>query len=681
MKSILSLSVIQIRNNEINICHKMIRIHLLLICLILTFCAKAQLKKDSSDISKSMFTLGVINVTEIVDKEMVSIKEMNKYNASDVSTSLKSLPSVTYYSSGSRNESMVLIRGSDLRSIPVFVDGIPVYVPFDGYVDLGRFTTFDISKIDVSKGFASIMYGANTIGGAINLVGQKPIERIEIRGEAGLMSGNGYNSGIYFGSHLGKVYFLGNFSIFDRQFIPLSADFDTTALETNHRLDNSYRKDIKGSFKVGFTPNQTDEYSLNYTVSHGSKGNPIYLGNDPRTNVRYWQWPNWDKQSIYFISETSFNKVFQMRIRAYYDEFKNKIRSFDDNTYTTQTKKSSFNSYYNDFSLGGNIELNGNFSDANTLKFMIHLKNDNHRENNEGEPVRQVSDNTLSIGLEEIYRPTKKLTFVPGISYNLRKSIGAEDYNSKTQEIIQLPENSNYAINAQVASYYTLSKSIGLNFNVAYKSRFATMKDRYSYRAGFAIPNPELESESALNLEIGGNISIGEVLKFRPEIFYNRVFNTIQIVTNVQDDLYQMQNTGSSEFKGADFSFTYLPIRMLKIYGSYSYIKCQNLSNPDLIFTDIPSNKIYASTEMFPIADLSISVSGEYNTKRFSNSDGTRVSPAFFVSNAEVAYKFLNNLELIVGINNILDSNYTIQEGYPEPGRNIYAKLHLNFSK
>lgn len=43
--------------------------------------------------------------------------------------------------------------------VPVFIDGVPVYVPYDGYVDMGRFTTVDLAQVSVSKGFASILYG------------------------------------------------------------------------------------------------------------------------------------------------------------------------------------------------------------------------------------------------------------------------------------------------------------------------------------------------------------------------------------------------------------------------------------------------------------------------------------------------------------------------------------------
>lgn len=641
----------------------------------------AQRKIDTSEIKDKTFELGEILVSKVIDKETIPLSDMKKFNSNDVSSSLRTLPSVMYYNSGSRNESMVFIRGFDVRSVPVFVDGIPVYVPYDGYVDLARFTTFDISRIDVSKGYSSIMYGANTLGGAINLIGVKPSEKLEVKVEAGVISGNGYISRIGIGSNLGKIYMSANFSILDKMYIPLSEQFDTIALEKNLKLDNSFSKDIKGSLKLGYTPNESDEYSISYSISHGNKGNPIYLGNDPNTKVRYWQWPNWDKQNLYYISKTAINEAINLKIRMFYDEFKNKISSFDDNTYTTQTKKSSFNSYYYDYTLGGNIELGYNISEKNTIKMSAHIKNDNHRENNEGEPSRHSADNTVSIGIEDIYSPYKKITIIPGVSYNLRNSIKAEDYDSNSKTISLLPKNSNDALNAQIATYYNISGIINANFNIAYKNRFATMKDRYSYRAGFAIPNPDLISESALNIELGANLLIGDNIKIRPELFYNRIFNTIQIVNNVKDYLYQMQNTGTSEYKGADLTFTYKPLRILTIYGVYSYIKCLNISNPEILFTDIPENKVFASIEIIPIKNFFISISGEYNSKRYSTSNGSRVSAPFFIANAELKYKFAKCFDLSFGIKNITDNNYTLQEGYPEPGRNLYASLLYNFSK
>ena len=210
---------------------------------------------------------------------------------------------------------------------------------------------------------------------------------------------------------------------------------------------------------MGYTPNATDEYSLNYQYSHGSKGNPVYLGTDKNTRVRYWQWPYWDKQSLYYISRTRIGERSDLKVRAYYDQFKNELSSFDDNSYSTQNKASSYNSLYNDYTLGGNLEFGSDLNDKNHLKTSLHAKNDNHSEHNEGEPVRHFADNTFSLGIEDIYKAGSKFSFIPGMSYNLRKSLRAEDYNSTDSTISNYPKNQNDALNAQLATYYKISNA------------------------------------------------------------------------------------------------------------------------------------------------------------------------------------------------------------------------------
>ena len=67
---------------------------------------------------------------------------MRQRNADTVADAVRLLPGATL-SRNNRNEEMIYLRGFDPRQVPVFVDGVPLYVPYDGYVDFGRFTTFD----------------------------------------------------------------------------------------------------------------------------------------------------------------------------------------------------------------------------------------------------------------------------------------------------------------------------------------------------------------------------------------------------------------------------------------------------------------------------------------------------------------------------------------------------------
>ena len=73
-------------------------------------------------------------------------------------------------------------------------------------------------------------------------------------------------------------------------------------------------------------------------------------------NPRYWQWPYWDKQSLYFISNTAIDSTQYLKTRVYYDNYKNQLNSYDDATYTTISRPYAFKSYYNDYTVGGIIE-------------------------------------------------------------------------------------------------------------------------------------------------------------------------------------------------------------------------------------------------------------------------------------------------------------------------------------
>ena len=65
----------------------------------------------------------------------------------DVAHALSVMPGVVLQKSGGRNELQVKVRGFDGRQVPVFFDGVPIYVPYDGNLDLGRFLTSDIGSV------------------------------------------------------------------------------------------------------------------------------------------------------------------------------------------------------------------------------------------------------------------------------------------------------------------------------------------------------------------------------------------------------------------------------------------------------------------------------------------------------------------------------------------------------
>ncbi len=652
---------------------------ILLLILLITFTIQAQIQTDTI-IETRVFELGEVFINSQSTKSNITALELQQYNKTDVAQSLNILPSIVINLTGSRNESAVFLRGFDIRSVPIYADGIPIYVPYDGYVDLARFTSADLSKIEVSKGYSSILYGPNAMGGTINMISTKPESAFELKTKMGLLSGDGFNNFVSIGTKQNKFYLQGVFSQFDKQFMPLSTYFDPNQNETDEKRDNSYRNDRKFTAKIGYTPNEKDAYTLSYIKQNGEKGNPIYLGNDPNIRLRYWQWPYWKKESLYFISKTQILPKTYVKSRFFIDHFKNKLTAFDNAQYNSQTKPSSFTSYYHDQTYGAHIETGTDF-EKHVLKSSLQFKRDNHRQNNEGKKQEKMEDVLYSFGVEDIFTGLKDFKFIVGASYNYRNSLHADNANiiNTDGSFASFPTNSNASFNAQFFTQYTVNQNFNLDFTTSYKTRFATMKDRYSYRSGTSLANPNLDSEAALNFELGSTLLIKSKFQLIPELFYSHIFNTIQLIDNVQDGLSQVQNTGKSQFYGGDISLSYQATPTLTTLLNYTFIQRKNLTNPNLLFTDVPENHLFAAIDWKPYKPIQLNLNTEYSSKRNSTSYGTQTA-AYFVFNTQASYQFKNGLRLETGINNIFDKYYSITEGFPEQGRNYYGSLYYNFN-
>ncbi|MFV0529925.1 MAG: TonB-dependent receptor plug domain-containing protein [Flavobacteriales bacterium] len=666
----------------------MVKRKLLILTTVISFMGLLKSQKivinDVDSLTTKTFRLGEVNLIASQRDEItgrISTKDMENQNRFEVSRSVNMLPGVSLSSSGSRNESTVSVRGFDLRAVPVYMDGIPVYVPYDGYVDLGRFTTFDLAAIDVSKGFSSMLYGPNSLGGAINLISRKPVEKLEYDGSFGIINANGYRSNINIGSNWGNFFVQGGYSYLYRASYTLSDKFVPHAYEDGGERENSYRTDQKINLKIGWTPNENQEYVLGYINQQGEKGSPVYAGEDESNSLskrpRYWQWPDWDKETYYFLSNTAWNDKNYIKTRFYYDRFKNSLYSFDDETYTTQDKSYAFQSRYNDYTYGGSLEYGTTIIPKNELKFSAHYKKDVHRENNLGEPVRNFEDNTFDFALENIYKLNDKLMIIPGVSYSSRKNVRAEDYDSSTNTVSDYDKGkASNTFNGQLGVFYQFKKNHKVGITASRKTRFATIKDRYSYRMGRAVPNPDLKPETSDNYDLTYSGKFFKKLSFQTSLFYSHLTDAIISVSNVQPGKSQMQNAGLAEFKGVEVAAQYNIRHNLLLGANYSYIERDNLADPEILFTDVPYTKVFSYVQYEPVKRMRIMVNMEYNSLRYSTDYGTK-APEFILVNTLISGQILKYMSVEAGVNNIFDKNYMLTEGYPEEGRNFFVTFRF----
>lgn len=637
------------------------------------------------------FELGTVTVTaprsqvgevgEGLVGSLVSDEDMRKFNRKNVGDAVNLLSGVTV-SNNSRNEKMVYVRGFDPRQVPLFIDGVPVYVPYDGYVDFNRFTTADIADVQVAKGFSSVVYGANTLGGAINLVSRKPTKELEGDVTVGYAGGNERHVSANAGTNRKSWYLQAGADYLDSDYFPLSSDFTATATENGGHRNNSYRKDGKASIKVGVTPNTTDEYALSYIRQDGEKGQPP--STDP-TAARYWKWPYWNKESVYFISKTALGDSETLRLRLYHDQFDNEVDSYTDGSYGTLKTSGSGSvstgkSIYNDNAPGGSVELETKRIKNNTIKLITHYRQDNHEETDANGQINADFQDTLrSYSAEDNINLTDRLMLSAGFA---RHEISPDSVFSRGNAY-SLPSKQ-AANNGQAGLFFDYTDQTRFYVTIAQKTRLPTLKDRYSQRLGSYIENPGLKPEEAVNYEVGYQGQLWGKAKAEAALFYSDINDKIQsaFVSTVgssctSGNKCQMQNVGEVHIPGFELGINSPINTWLEAGANYTYLTPKVTSDPSVKLTDIPSHKFTTHVTVRPVAKVEVIGFVEADSWRWASN--TVKLNGFMTADVKAVYHPADNLSMEAGINNLADKNYSLANGFPNPGRTFFANAIYRF--
>lgn len=669
---------------------------------IASICVGATAAADDGNV----FTLGQITVTaprvnSVIGDATVDAREIWNFDLDTLDEAVKLIPGVTsnFDSNGRRNEHDILVRGYGRWQVPLSIDGIRVYLPADNRLDFNRFLTQDLAEIQIRKGYASVIDGPGGLGGAINLVTRKPTKAFESSFQSGVMFGGsdyeGWSSTASLGTRQDNYYVQASGSYLDRDHWSLSDDFRPTAIENGGERDGSQTRDWRVNFKAGYTPNETDEYSLSYTSQQGEKGAPLQVFNNPPNPPNsYWRWPWWDTDSIYWLSHTQLGERSYLKTRLFYNTFDNALWAYDDASYTTQSLNGRFRSAYDDEGYGGSVEFGTPLAENNTLKAAVHYRVDEHREINYNRPTHPTlattepwtgtKEHTWSVALEDTMQFTSQLSAVLGVSYDKNDLKQATDFTTALG-VFNYPIGDSDAVNAQAAVYWRYNDAAQLHASVSSRSRFPTIFERFSTRFGNAVPNPDLDAERGLNYEIGwdsGTQWTGTTLS--ATLFYNDISDMIQtVIVQPSPQLTQTQNVGDGEAYGVELSADTQLSDQLRIGANYSYLHrdIEDALQPNLRPTGTPTHQGLVFLSYQPIPQLTVMPNVELADDRWSDlTTGTFTEVGEYVlANLSVQYRIGQMWELAIGGRNLLDKNYQLAFGYPEEGRTYYAKLRVDF--
>lgn len=651
---------------------------------------------DPAAAGNRIFSLGEISVTAARDDEnpvgtaTLDSERLRDFDKDNLADALNLVPGVASTAgAGTRNEALISIRGFDRWQVPLLMDGIRLYLPVDNRIDFDRFLTPDLSEIQVSKGYVSVLNGPDGMGGSINLVTRKPVKPFEGEIRASLaLAGNGQYNGNTTYANLGGRQEMGYYQLSveqrDVQHWRLSEDFKPTVAEDGGNRDHTSKKDWRFNLKAGITPNATDEYSLNYVTQSGEKHG---IGSITGTSsISTWDWPKWDTSSLYWLSHTQINDQTYVKTKAYYNTFANDLVAYTNVSLNTK----NWTSFYDDNAAGFDVEVGTEHFAQQTLKAALHFRRDKHSEwqttaaSGFTEPKQTTIEDTASLAIEDTWHLTPKFDLVAAVSRDARFSRQAQEYANNA--LFNQPIADSFATNYQAAAIYRYSDSGKLHLAASDRTRFPTMFERFSSRFGGALSNPWLTPERALNLEVGVADELLPGLRGEATLFHNRIDDAIQAVPIVYNgsNYTQSQNVGEATFKGVELGLSARLSSTLEAGGNYAYIDT-HIDNPNdasARLTTTPQNKAFVYAKWRPIEALSVIPSFEYADPRWSVKavgSGYVKTGEYELLNLKIEYRLQKDWDVSLSARNLLDKNYQLVDGYPQEGRNFIVATRIQF--
>jgi iron complex outermembrane receptor protein len=623
-------------------------------------------------------------------------------NALDSAFELASGTSVSEV--GARNETDIWIRGFDRWRVPIYQDGIPIYLPYDDRIDFGRFTTMDIAQLQIAKGYASVIDGPGAMGGEINLVSRVVTQPLEAEGRVGsTFDSTGAYQGtvddVFVGSRQSNWYLQGAGSFDKQNHFRLSDDYSGGTLQGRGDRLQSWSQDYKINVKAGYLPNEGSDYSVNVIDQVGQKGNPPtdgYIPPSSLSSVKYWTWPAWDYQSAYWLSQNALDdRGSYLKTRAYYERFYNSLDSYDSLSYTTQKTPKSFDSTYDDRSAGSIIELGETLpGGADSIRASAQFRWDQHNETESTrntpaapwyqEPWESAEESTTSLAVENIYHPADRWSVTAGGSYDYRHLIGDSEWVSSGAAppfgySYAYPVANKDALNGEFALERQYSDTGAVHLTYADRARFPTLFEMYSTRFSTFLNNPALQPERSHYGQMGVVDTLAGT-HLVANVFLVRVDHAIDAV-GISPTVSEDQNVGVEHREGYELELSRNLLTALSAGINYSDL-VRVVQAGGVLPTDTPAHKLFAYVDWHPAHNWQIVPSVDSESRRWLQSAVNSLlyyqGGAFTRVDMKVSYEPLPKVELELGVTNLTDENYEIEDGYHAPGREYFANARAS---
>lgn len=216
----------------------------------------------------------------LVGRSMLEIK-----NGDVVGAALQGSPGMYLRRYGGGGSLATLsVRGQNPEHTLVLVDGQRFTNFQNGNTDLGIFSLANVERIEMARGGYSSLYGADAVGGVVNIIMQRPVENL--RGEvAGTIGSYGYQAyGGNIGGSIGGTRFGGDAKIV-RESGDFAYYFDDGQSRRLRRRDDSDVKILNAGANVSGLATPSLNYHVSARYQDAERGSPNGVAPTESPNV------------------------------------------------------------------------------------------------------------------------------------------------------------------------------------------------------------------------------------------------------------------------------------------------------------------------------------------------------------------------------------------------------------
>lgn len=554
---------------------------------------------------------------------------------------------------GAKGESRLQVRGFLPQQTLVLYDGRPVALPYYGDLDLSVIPLSNVSKISVIKGPAPTLYGANSMGGVVNIISQRVVGTPVRQARFSFADNAGYDVLLNYGDAAERLdwWFSAGYAASDGY--DLSDDFTPEELEDGGlRYDSDYSIfNIDG--KLNYSLPGGNVVSLSAGIYDAERGLPS--GTD---RERYQRYPLWRRWYTDIGSDGWWGPNVYWKAKLYYDDCENRLRRYRDSVMTDENL--DFDSYHDSYAMGGivssTVKINRTVHNTTNLNFRRDVIT---RQGDLGEPWEDNNANLLSI--------TDQVEYI--VIPELRMEVGAGIAVMKTNP----DETSTDALDLYGGTIYSARPWLDLYLSVSRATRFPTLNQLYASTSG----NPDLKPERALKLETGYRARLTDQLTLDMAYFSSDVKDLID--RKDRDSLYE--NLEKVELSGLETGIGYKYQRW-QANLNYMYLHAFEYNVEDETTTkgrraSSPRHKIDYTVYVKTAFGLGLSHTGQAIIDRVDpDREGMQ---DYFLAHVKATYWVMPELELFVNVRNLFDVDYEEELYYPMPGRQIAAGFEVTF--